>query len=61
MRFVREMAAALSAGAGIAMPAAGPVLVVKGGRARAAIRAELRGQVIAYPEKESAAAPASDG
>ncbi|MEU6414233.1 hypothetical protein [Microbispora sp. NPDC046933] len=60
MRFVRGLATVLSAGAGTAMLTAGPVLVVRGGRARAAIRAELRSQMIAVPGKESAAEPAGD-
>ncbi len=51
MRFTRGLASALSAGAGTALLAAGPVLMVRGGRARAAIRAELRSQSIGFQDK----------
>ncbi|NUW39503.1 hypothetical protein [Nonomuraea rhodomycinica] len=49
MRVVRVAAVLLLAGAGAAMTVAGPVMAVQGRKARAEIRAELRGQSITFP------------
>ncbi|MER7506377.1 hypothetical protein AB0L05_29780 [Nonomuraea pusilla] len=48
---MRGTAAALLSASGAAMVVAGPVLAAMGGKGRAQIRAELRRQVITFPDK----------
>ncbi|MDF2710210.1 MAG: hypothetical protein K0R62_5862 [Nonomuraea muscovyensis] len=55
MSLVRRTAVALLGAAGAAMLVAGPVMVVRGGKGRAEIRSELRGQSITFPDKGPAA------